>query len=208
MWKAHSVMQKSKRVQPMPSLFKTQPSSFQLPDLSTTYIEELFDQIELLGFPLSDPWSLLQDQTPYSLRSHDLTDYVGKTITIQGYLIAVKNTTTSNRKTMHFGTFIDRDGNWLDTIHFPPVAEQFRFQGKGIYTLTGVVAEEFDVYSLEVERMHKEPYVPDPRYSDDVNKFKQAQRDVYRSSGDSMTYDYTSYGRGKRMSKRIEALQK
>jgi hypothetical protein len=88
------------------------------------------------------------------------------------------------------------------------VAEQFRFQGKGIYTLTGVVAEEFDVYSLEVERMHKEPYVPDPRYSDDVNKFKQAQRDVYRSSGDSMTYDYTSYGRGKRMSKRIEALQK
>ena len=40
-------------------------------------------------------------------------------VTIEGYLIARKNISTKNEKTMHFGTFLDYDGDFIDTVHFP-----------------------------------------------------------------------------------------
>lgn len=172
MWKAHSIISKSRPEKSTGSLFKAEPQDFRMPDLSTTITEDLFDQIELLGFPLASPWALLQNQTPYTLRASDLAQFLGEKVTLQGYLITVKNTSTSNGKRMHFGTFIDQDGYWVDTVHFPPVATAFPFRGKGIYTLTGTVVEEFGVVSIEVEYMKKEPYIPDPRYAEDVNKFR------------------------------------
>lgn len=207
MWKAHGILNPSQRTQPQATLFRPEQRSFALPDLTVTEQEELFDQLELLGFTVNGPWELLQDQTPYPLRAADLPRYKGKTITLQGYLITVKNTGTSNGKTMHFGTFLDRDGEWLDTVHFPPVAKAYPFQGKGVYTLTGTVVEEFGVYSVEVERMRKEPYVPDPRYAEETNKFKRLQREDYVQAKDDVTQEHISYGRSKRMGERMKKLK-
>jgi DNA polymerase-3 subunit alpha len=67
---------------------------------------------------------------------------------------------------MYFGTFLDRAGQFLDTVHFPPVAKRYPFRGQGIYTLKGKVAEEFGFYSIEVEEMERLPYIDDPRYTD------------------------------------------
>jgi hypothetical protein len=67
---------------------------------------------------------------------------------------------------MHFGTFLDRDGYFFDTVHFPRVAEQFPFRGRGVYQVKGKVSEEFGSYSIEVAWMEKCNLVPDPRYSD------------------------------------------
>jgi DNA polymerase-3 subunit alpha len=72
---------------------------------------------------------------------------------------------------MHFGTFLDGDGNFIDTVHFPPVASKFPFRGRGIYKITGKVIEEFDCITIEVIAMAKLPIIQDPRYSDPSPKF-------------------------------------
>ena len=67
---------------------------------------------------------------------------------------------------MHFGTFIDREGHFIDTVHFPPVASKFPFRGRGIYTIKGKVLEEFDCITIEVISMYKLAVIEDPRYAD------------------------------------------
>ena len=49
------------------------------------------------------------------------------------------------RKLMYFGTFLDRDGDFIDTVHFPPVAAKYPFRGKGIYKITGKVMKSLIV---------------------------------------------------------------
>ena len=50
---------------------------------------------------------------------------------------------------MYFGTFIDVNGDWLDTVHFPDVNHRYPLGGKGFYRMNGKVAEDFGVYTLE-----------------------------------------------------------
>ena len=67
---------------------------------------------------------------------------------------------------MNFGTFVDLDGYFIDTTHFPQVTAKYPFRGKGVYKIIGKVVEEFDFVSIEVTRMYREPYIDDPRYFD------------------------------------------
>ena len=71
---------------------------------------------------------------------------------------------------MHFGTFLDQEGQWLDTVHFPPIAKKYPFRGKGIYRIVGKVVEEFDFLSIEVLRQERLPYTPDPRFDTSYNR--------------------------------------
>ena len=82
---------------------------------------------------------------------------------------------------MYFGTFIDRDGDFIDTVHFPIVAKEYRFRGKGIYSVTGKVVEEFDCISIEVIKMQHLAIIEDPRYSDkllEINSTKNFNRRI------------------------------
>jgi hypothetical protein len=65
---------------------------------------------------------------------------------------------------MQFGTFLDYKGEWIDTVHFPPIAAKFPFRGKGVYRLKGKVVVEFNFFSLEITEMEKMLYVQDARY--------------------------------------------
>ena len=80
---------------------------------------------------------------------------------------------------MHFGTFIDRKGFFLDTVHFPNVAKKYPFRGRGVYRIIGKVAEEFGFHSIEVAEMYKEAMIEDPRYSEEKN-IKKPERKNYR----------------------------
>jgi hypothetical protein len=86
-----------------------------------------------------------------------------KSVKMVGYLVHIKSTNTSKGKRMQFGTWIDIEGHFLDTTHFPPMAAKYPFRGKGIYELIGKVVEEFDFFSLEMTSMKKLEYVHDPR---------------------------------------------
>ena len=68
---------------------------------------------------------------------------------------------------MYFGTFLDKNGDYIDTVHFPPVAKKYPFRGRGVYQLTGKVTEEFDCVSIEISYMEKLSIIQDPRYADE-----------------------------------------
>ncbi|MBK7965553.1 MAG: hypothetical protein IPK10_09830 [Bacteroidetes bacterium] len=86
-----------------------------------------------------------------------LPDLIGKEISIQGYLVTTKPTRTAKGEYMAFGTWLDVDGYFFDTTHFPRVIKQHPFRGKGIYTIKGRVDEEFGFCSITVSEMEKLP---------------------------------------------------
>jgi len=166
LWQAHLKISKTPLEVHIITLFKTERISYETPELKSTELENAFDEMELLGFPLCNPFQLLVKSQHSSSRAKYLPHYKGKIIAIEGYLITTKNTKTSNGKAMYFGTFLDRDGDFIDTVHFPPIAAKYPFRGKGIYAIIGKVQEEFDCINIEVVSMHRLAIVEDPRYAD------------------------------------------
>ena len=163
LWKAH-LLQKNTQSKEQKHLFYPESKQFTLPELKTENLEHIYDQIELLGFSLYSPFKLLKEKPKSNITANLLPGYLNKNIIIYGYLIHVKYTRTAKKERMHFGTFIDFEGNFIDTVHFPDSARKYPFRGKGIYAIYGKVVSEFDFISIEVNKMIKQDYLSDPRY--------------------------------------------
>ncbi|GAA0890753.1 DNA polymerase III subunit alpha [Fulvivirga kasyanovii] len=169
LWQAHIALGRTKKTNPVPSLFDSPAREIKLPKLYTYQFEDAFEEMELFGFPLCDPFMLLRDEPEVSVnKASDMMNFLNQEITILGYLVAIKNTSTNKGDRMNFGTFLDRKGHFIDTVHFPQVAYKHPFRGKGIYKITGKVVVEFEFCTLEVSAMEKLPYIDDPRYTDDT----------------------------------------
>jgi DNA-directed DNA polymerase III PolC len=166
LWQAMFHAQHEKVVPNQYKLFREKRPEFILPELPVDDVETAFDQLELFGFFLLDPFRLGKDilEKPTTL-AHAMLNHINKPFSIVGYLIAIKNTRTHKGEGMQFGTFIDRAGQWLDTVHFPPVARVYTFTGRGLYYLQGIVRDDFGALSLEIQRMEKIPFITDPRYT-------------------------------------------
>lgn len=146
-------------------MFKLEGTSFKLPEFKISQLEIAFDEQELLGFPLCNPFELLcKDQHSNSVKVIELHQHIKKIISIEGYFVTVKNTVTSDGKRMFFGTFIDRNGDFIDTVHFPSVIKCYPLRGRGIYIITGKVLSEFDCISIEVTTMYRKNFIQDTRY--------------------------------------------
>ncbi len=155
LWEIHAMLQPAtKRIQGK-ELFERTKKTWQLPTLINTRIDEAFDEIELFGFPLCSPFSLLKDALPSTLTTQQLKTHINRTVAIVGYFINRKRTRTSKGDAMYFGTFVDTEGIWIDTVHFPQSAAQYPFTGPGCYELRGKVVEEYDFMSLEVSYMKR-----------------------------------------------------
>jgi len=166
LWDAHLLLGHAPKRKPTQTLFLPNPKTYTLPSLYTAAFEDAFDQLELFGFPLCSPFSLLREAPKNCLLAKELPQHVGKKVALSGYLITAKMTSTSNRKKMFFGTFIDQEGAWLDSVHFPEIAERYPFRGRGIYRVEGKVTEEFGCYAIEATYMEKLSIIEDPRYAD------------------------------------------
>jgi len=166
LWKAHLYHNRVKEKAPVPQLFEQEQRSFELPQLTEQHLELAFEQMELLGFPLCNPFDLLKQQVPTHTKSLEIHQFLGLRITTYGYLVALKQSQTNRGDHMYFGTFIDQEGNIIDTVHFPEVARKYPFYGKGVYQLIGVVSEEFGYYTIEVGQMQKLAFMEDIRFSD------------------------------------------
>jgi error-prone DNA polymerase len=97
--------------------------------------------------------------------AHEMNEYVGKSVRMLGLLVTIKYVRTIRKEWMHFGTFIDVNGRFFDTIHFPPSLKNYPFRGDGIYLVKGKIVEEFGFPSMEVQKMAKMPMKADPRGS-------------------------------------------
>ncbi|MEZ5048275.1 MAG: DNA polymerase III subunit alpha [Saprospiraceae bacterium] len=165
LWRGRYLLSGVAKPSPQLTLFKSKPKTFELPQFDQISFENAFDEIELLGFPLCSPFLLLEKPiTESHILSKDIPEYKNKMVTLFGYLITVKYTSTNKGERMHFGTFIDENGDWIDTVHFPPVAKKYPFRGKAIYKIDGLVTEEFGFHTLEVVSMHRLNNMPDQRF--------------------------------------------
>lgn len=139
-------------------LFQIPMKQWALPSLHHDRREDAFDEMDLIGFPLCNPFDLIEKRNLGVLNSQ-LLDYKSKQIEMTGYLVTIKTTSTSQGDRMCFGTFIDYEGQFIDTVHFPPSVKKYPFCGRGVYRLIGRVTEEFDFFTLEVSKMEKVNYV-------------------------------------------------
>lgn len=158
LWEGRLLFSEKKEVRHSMSIFEPQ-ASYQVPALEKRPFEDAFDELELLGFPLCDPFHLLETDNFGNVKAIDLKNRIGKYIEIVGYLITTKNTHTKDHKLMHFGTFLDSEGMVFDTTHFPNTSKKYPFRGKGFYRMKGKVAEDFGYPMIEVSFMNKETMV-------------------------------------------------
>jgi hypothetical protein len=75
-----------------------------------------------------------------------------KKVKLTAVLVTIKYVWTIKKEVMHFGTFLDDTGNFIDTVHFPDSLKQYPFTGDGVYLIMGKVVEEFGHPSIEVEK--------------------------------------------------------
>lgn len=187
-----TLLHKPARVTADGDLFITKVEEPTLPDLHHHPLADAYDELDLLGFPLCDPfalvecgeWSLVNgewaehggppftnDHSPVAsshpfILKRDMEKHIGKQVRMLGYMIHVKTTTTSRGDYMSFGSFIDPAGDFWDSTQFPSVAARYPFRGRGVYRLIGVVEEEFGHCALRTISMEKIPWRPDPRYGE------------------------------------------
>lgn len=148
-------------------LLQEPAKQWKLPELKRSAFEDAFDEIELLGFPLScSPFDLLTTKYRGSVVAKDLAKHHKKEVKMLAYLISRKHVPT-NRGTMYFGTWIDFEGNYFDTAHFPDSLEQYPFQSDGCYLLLATVEVDYGFPTLTVQKMAKMPFIPDPRFHHD-----------------------------------------
>lgn len=138
-------------------LFDTEPNEYPLPVLQRNELEDAFDEIELLGFPVCDPFKLVATSNFGDTNATELLSKSGKEVTILGYVVTTKTTNTVKGELMYFGTFYDQQGEVFDTVHFPDVAKKFPFRGRGFYFIKGKVVEDFGIATIEVSSMEKIP---------------------------------------------------
>lgn len=149
---------------------------FKLPELKREQFEDAFDEIELIGFPIScSPFDLLQTKYRGSVFVKDLLKFHKRQVKMLAYLISRKHVPTK-KGPMYFGTWIDVNGEYFDTAHFPDSLKQYDFQGGGCYLLLGMVEVDFHFPTITIHKMAKMPMIPDPRYAYD----KEKQYDIHR----------------------------
>ena len=166
LWKAHLFHNKTKDKTPETLLFPRERKEYHLPNLEDNDSEQAFEQMELLDFPLCNPFLLLKTPPPIHVLAKTIAQHVGKQITCFGYLVSLKQSRTLQGDYMFFGNFIDMEGEIIDSVHFPEVARKFPYHGKGIYLIKGWVSEEFGHYSIIANTLLKQTMIEDARYSE------------------------------------------
>ena len=66
---------------------------------------------------------------------------------------------------MAFGTFTDANGDFFDTVNFPPCLKKYPFKGWGIYLILGKVTEDFGVPGIDVIKMARLDVILDDRHN-------------------------------------------
>ena len=166
LWKAHFFHSRVKEKNRVPLLFTQESKEYTLPQLNESPLEIAFEQMELLGFPLCNPFELTATMLPEHTKAKEIPLFIGLKIVTFGYLVSLKQSQTNKGETMFFGTFIDQHGDIIDTVHFPETVRKYPFRGKGIYQLVGIVSEEFEYFTIEIGEMVKQAFIEDVRFTE------------------------------------------
>lgn len=149
---------------------------YKLPELKRERFEDAFDELEIIGFPVScSPFDLLETKYRGAVFVKDLLKFHKRQVKMLAYLISRKHVPTK-KGSMFFGTWIDVNGDYFDTAHFPDSLKEYDFQGGGCYLLLGTVEVDYHFPTVTIHKMAKMPMIPDPRYAYDEQKKYDAHR--------------------------------
>lgn len=165
LWEAHLLL--NKRREPdhyNGQLFASTTSRPRLPVLETDTLEDLYDEIELIGFPVSGSlFDLARSAYRGNANAQTLASFKGRQVRVVAILVTSKTVRTKNGTLMKFGTFIDLNGDFIDTVHFPQSLQKSPLRGKGLYLIEGKAVVDYDCPAIEVHRCALMPLRPDPR---------------------------------------------
>lgn len=166
LWEAHMVFDKHKQKEfaSTTALFHEPTLEWKLPQLAERQIANIYDEIELMGFPVTQSYyDLLKTKSRGDCKAKDLMKNLGKKVRILGSYVTTKPVRTVRGDMMAFGTFLDDEDTFFDTTHFSQSLKGYPFKGLGVYLILGKVVEEFGFPSIEVEKMAKLEIKEDPR---------------------------------------------
>jgi DNA-directed DNA polymerase III PolC len=164
LWEAHMLLSGTQYERNNNLLFVPESRKPLLPQLSTSWLEDLYDEIELMGFPVSGSmFDLVKTDFRGDVAALNLAQYEGQVIRMVGDFVCDKYVHTKNGQTMKFGTFIDAAGDFFDTVHFPPSLKQYPLHGGGVYLILGKVVLDFGCPTIEVHKLARLPLKADPR---------------------------------------------
>ncbi|MGC1471061.1 MAG: DNA polymerase III subunit alpha [Psychroserpens sp.] len=170
LWQVHIKMGSKPKEDHIPQLFKPANKDYKIPQIQTNFIIEAYDQLELLGFPLCGYFKLLNVPIEDKIKAKDLVKYIGRQISIYGKLVTAKGTPTADKRLMHFGTFLDSDGDVFDTVHFPEISKKYSIASNGVYFVKGKVVDDLGSLSIITEYVERLPMLLDPRYNNVSHK--------------------------------------
>jgi error-prone DNA polymerase len=163
LWDVHGLIGGKVKPANDTELFHVGAKHYVMPELLNTKLEDAYHELELLGFPLTlSMFDLLQTSYRGDLCTEELIRHLGKTVKMVGLYVCEKTVHTKNNKKMWFGTFLDAEGNFFDTTHFPNSTPEYPFRGMGCYLILGKVVEDFGFPSIEVIRFAKLPIAGNP----------------------------------------------
>ena len=152
-WELQLYIQEVENSSKKTPMFEEKPN-VALPKLNVSELETAFNQVDVLGFHLTNPFNMLYSIPIDVIYATDLKKYLGREVCMVGYLVA-KKYVESAKGVMYFGTFLDLHGDFFDTVIFPDIAEKYVFEGIGVYSIYGKVVEEYDFFSLETVKMER-----------------------------------------------------
>src|SRR5690606_35224715 len=119
LWEAHYLLA-GKKVDLLNGIFpQLETSKPVLPKLETSLVEDLYDELELIGFTVSAPmFELAKSAYRGNAMAADLPELEGKTVRMVGDFVTDKTVRTKYGDYMKFGTFLDVNGDFFDTVHF------------------------------------------------------------------------------------------
>ncbi len=164
LWEIHMLLTQKRTLQVQQQLFAENRKTFELPLFLENPVEAAYDEIELLGFPVTQTFfQLLETRWRSTISARKLHAMEGEVVKMLGLLVTTKYVKTTRGEIMHFGCFLDSEGEFFDTVHFPDSLREYPFKGHGIYLMLGRVSLEYSHPSVEIQKMVKMPVVSDPR---------------------------------------------
>lgn len=164
LWQSHMMLGKVKKVT-SPVLFKHGVKNFELPEFIHDPVEDAYDEIELLDFPVSMSYfDMLKTKFRGDVMAGSLKNLTGQLVRMAGALVTIKYVRTIKHEIMQFVTFIDNEGEFFDVVMFPDVLKKYPTRGRGVYLIRGKVVDDFGYPSVEAQQMAKLPPQNDPRY--------------------------------------------
>ncbi|MGJ1508580.1 DNA polymerase III subunit alpha [Sphingobacterium siyangense] len=164
LWAAHLMMSRHKPVAAGMALFETETRKPILPPLEEDILEDYYDEMELIGFCVTGAlFDLTKSDYRGDMPARELHLHEGKIVRVVGDFVCEKFVKTKRGDLMKFGTFLDAEGRFFDTVHFPQTLAKYPLRGAGVYLVEGKVVLEYGCPSVEVIRCGKMPLKPDPR---------------------------------------------